>query len=175
MFLSEKLIVKLVADSYQSDLEESILQANFEKLIAEFNIIIHQIEDSLTKLNKQIQDMNLCMKMEFAIMSEASSKKFRNEKLLSLADRTCVDFVKEFVSATNSRYRQIETMRDILAIIHKRFGEMPVELKKKLMSMNSQFKHYVSTTEFKKYEEISRVKIEDNLNGKALSNNTLTK
>ena len=171
----EKLIVKLVADSYQSDLEESILQANFEKLIAEFNIIIHQIEDSLTKLNKQIQDMNLCMKMEFAIMSEASSKKFRNEKLLSLADRTCVDFVKEFVSATNSRYRQIETMRDILAIIHKRFGEMPVELKKKLMSMNSQFKHYISTTEFKKYEEISRVKIEDNLNGKALSNNTLTK
>ena len=171
----EKLIVKLVADSYQSDLEESILQANFEKLIAEFNIIIHQIEDSLTKLNKQIQDMNLCMKMEFAIMSEASSKKFRNEKLLSLANRTCVDFVKEFVSATKSRYRQIETMRDILAIINKRFGEMPVELKKKLMSMNSQFKHYVSTTEFKKYEEISRVKIEDNLNGKALSNNTLTK
>ena len=113
--------------------------------------------------------------MEFAIMSEASSKKFRNEKLLSLANRTCVDFVKEFVSATKSRYRQIETMRDILAIINKRFGEMPVELKKKLMSMNSQFKHYVSTTEFKKYEEISRVKIEDNLNGKALSNNTLTK
>lgn len=171
----DKLIAQLVADSMQNDVDESNMQIAFEKLIIEFNKIISQIENNISKIKTQIEDMDMCIKTETVIMLTASAKKIRNEKLLALADTTCVDFVNSFVGATKSRYRQIEVMKDILAIIKKRFEEMPPELSKQLMNMDLQFKRYINTTEFKKYEEIAKTKFEDNQNGKALSNNVLSK
>ena len=55
----------------------------------------------------------------------------------------------------------------------ERFGEIPKELSKMLTDMDTQFKTYINATEFKKYEEITKTRIEDNLNGKKLSSNQL--
>jgi hypothetical protein len=165
------LVIQLVADSKENDMEEIRMIKSYENLVVEFNKIITQLMDNIARVKKQMTEMDACVKREMAIMTTASEKKIRNEKLMSMADRTCLDFVKEFVVATNSRYRQIESVNEILAIIKKRFGEFPPSLVKMINEMESQFKNYINTTQFKKFEDITKTKIADNTSGRALSQN----
>lgn len=169
----EELTSQLVKDSYQSDIDEANMQKSFERFVSDLNKIIKNLEDSIARIKAQITAMDLCIKKETVIMNEASAKKVRNEKLLSMADRTCKDFLNSFVESTKNRLRQIESMRGIIDIVKKRFGEIPKELSKMLTDMDTQFKTYINATEFKKYEEITKTRIEDNLNGKKLSSNQL--
>jgi hypothetical protein len=165
------LIVQLVADSHQNDVEELALMKSFESLVAEFNKIITDLTKNIDRIKKQIVEMDLCVKTETAIMDSSSSKKLRNEKLLTIGDKTCIDFLKDFVLATKERYREIESIKDILAIIKRRFGEFPPSLTKKLNDLNSTFKHYINTTQFVKYVEITQSHAADNSSGRKLSGN----
>jgi len=167
----QKLIFQLKKDSYEADIEEESLIKDFERLIKEFNIIIQELNKNIVRINNQIAEMDECVKKERSIMESASAKKIRNSKLLSLADKTCLDFVRSFVEATKNRYRQIQVIKDILVIVKRRFGELPSSLVKEIDEMNGEFKHYVNTTEFQKYVEITKVHIEDNLHGRKLSDN----
>ena len=165
----DRLVNQLVADSAQSDANEAILQKNYEQLVVDLNLVIKQLDANILSIKKQMNDMDVCMKNELVIMNLATAKKTRNEKLLSMASSTCTDFLKEFVDSTQSRYRQIESMKNIIEIIKKRIGEIPEELYKQMTNMNKQFKAYVNATEFKKYVEITKITIDDNVNGKELS------
>jgi hypothetical protein len=165
------LVNQLVADSNAADLEEVNLEKSFEKLILEFNTIIVQLNQNILRIKAQITEMNLCVKKEQVVMDTAASKKLRNEKMLAIADKTCVDFVKDFVIATKNRYREVESVKDILTIIKKRFGQFPQSLLKLLDQLGGEFKKYINTTQFQKYDGIAQSHIQDNAHGRSLSKN----
>jgi hypothetical protein len=167
----QNLVNILTVDSHEADVQEDNQQKIFEKLIQEFNLIISELELSITRIKTQIKDMENCIVSELAIINSASLKENRNSKLLVLAERTCTDFFKSFVDATTNRARQIEVVKDIIIIVKRRFGQLPSNFMDELNSANAHFKHYVNSTEFQKYVEIVQVKIPDNLRGRTLSNN----
>jgi len=117
----QKLVTQLAADCHEADVQEDNLQKSFETLIQEFNLIISELEQSITRIKIQIKEMESCIASESAIMSSSSQKENRNQKLLFLAERTCTDFIKSFVDATNNRARQVEVVKDIIVIIKRRF------------------------------------------------------
>ena len=167
----QKLVNQLVADCQEADVQEVNLQKSFEKLIQEFNLIISELEQSIAKIKTQIKEMENCIVNELAIMNSSSSKESRNEKLLFLAERTCTDFIKSFVDATNNRARQVEVVKDIIVIIKRRFGQLPPNFMNELNTTNGHFKQYINSTKFQQYVEIVQIKIADNLRGRKLSNN----
>jgi len=164
------LSTKMMSDSKQNDTEENQAVKNFEALVKKFSEILKEISANVKKVKAQIIKMNSCVKTEDAVMVIASEKLTRNEKLLQIADKTCLDFVKGFVSATKNRYREIKSIKDILVIVEKRFGEFPSSLKAMLSNLKAKFKNIVNQTQFVKYEEIVKTTFKDNKRGKILSN-----
>jgi len=164
-------VTQLTADCSEADVQEDNLQKSFEKLIQEFNLIITELQESITRIKTQIKEMESCIASELAIMNSASQKENRNQKLLFLAERTCTDFIKSFVDATNNRARQVEVVKDIIGIIKKRFGQLPQNFINELNTTNGHFKDYINSTQFQQYVEIVQVKIADNLEGRKLSGN----
>ena len=114
--------------------------------------------------------MNLCVKKERTIMSDANSKLYRNEKLKNLAEITCKDFAREFVTATQNRQNEIATLIQIIEIVKKRFGHLDSQVLKQINNLNKSLKVYVNNTEFKKYQEYVKVRIVDNNSGSNLVN-----
>ncbi len=167
----QKLVTQLAADCHEADVQEDNLQKSFETLIQEFNLIISELEQSITRIKIQIKEMESCIASESAIMSSSSQKENRNQKLLFLAERTCTDFIKSFVDATNNRARQVEVVKDIIVIIKRRFGELPPNFMNELNTTDGHFKEYINSTQFQDYVEIVQFKMADNLRGRQLSNN----
>jgi len=167
----QKLVTQLAADCHEADVQEDNLQKSFETLIQEFKLIISELEQSITRIKIQIKEMESCIASESAIMSSSSQKENRNQKLLFLAERTCTDFIKSFVDATNNRARQVEVVKDIIVIIKRRFGELPPNFMNELNTTDGHFKEYINSTQFQDYVEIVQFKMADNLRGRQLSNN----
>jgi len=167
----QKLVTQLAADCHEADVQEDNLQKSFETLIQEFKLIISELEQSITRIKIQIKEMESCIASESAVMSSSSQKENRNQKLLFLAERTCTDFIKSFVDATNNRARQVEVVKDIIVIIKRRFGELPPNFMNELNTTDGHFKEYINSTQFQDYVEIVQFKMADNLRGRQLSNN----
>jgi len=162
------LLNKLIVDSKQNDIDEGKAQAAFDKVKAELMIIIGKLKTDIKKTKTQITNMSACVASEGKIMSTANSKLSRNGKLLDLAGKTCTDFTREFITATKNRLSEMNVITQILAIMRKRFGQLPNDLVEYLRSTRKGFKIYVSSTQFKRYEEYVQQHVADSIRGKKL-------
>jgi len=165
-----KLLNKLIVDSKQNDIDEAKAQAAFEKVKKELLAIIDKLKNDIKKTEIQITNMNACIANEGKIMTAANNKLSRNGKLLNLAGKTCTDFTKEFIAATKNRITEINVITQILAIMKKRFGQLPEDLMSYLKSTKAGLKIYVNSTQFHRYEEYVQKHIADNLKGRQLTN-----
>jgi len=95
--------------------------------------------------------MTKCVKEEDAIIATAGAKLSRNGNLRESASKMCGQFAKEFIEATKSRTEEIETINQILAIIEKRFGKIPQDIKAYLESVENGWKAYQNSTGFKAF------------------------
>ena len=66
----------------------------------------------------------------------------------------------------------MDVINEILAIVKKRFGELPADLVQYLQATREQFRVYVNSTVFAKYQEYVQQHIADNLSGAALVKQT---
>ena len=172
-------ILKLVNDlktliytDLQKFLKDEKSKGNlFEKIKAKLLELIKQLTLNIEKTDSQIISMRLCVSKESSIMNSASYKSLRNTKLLNLAKKTCVDFVNEFITATNIRESELGVISQILDYVRKRFGQIDPQILKNLNNMSSSLQIYVNGAEFKAYKEYVKLSMEDNLRGRSLSNN----
>ena len=102
-------------------------------------------------------------------MSTANNKVLRNRRLKNSAGHTCADFAKTFVDATRNRRAEIVTIREVMAICQKRFGQLPNDLVTYLNQVKNQFKVYVNSTVFIRYVAYVEKHIADNIYGKSLA------
>jgi len=162
------LVIQVTADLNKADLDENQANLAFMKLRQYLMGIMDLLGKNIIKTKAQITLMNTCMGIENKIMQSAASKQVRNGKLLDSAAQTCKDFLAEFISATESRQKEVKAINDILFIIKKRFGEIKnlndiVNKLLKSLSPNN------NKTLFAAYKENQKIKIKDNLHGKQLS------
>lgn len=143
----------------------------FHKIQKEANRVIKQLKTNIEKTKSQIISMRICVSNESTIMYAASSKSSRNSKLLKLAEKTCVDFANEFITATKIRESELSMISQILEYVKKRFGEIDPKILQNLSNTSGNLRVYVNGHEFKAYQEYVKSKINDNLRGRALSNN----
>jgi hypothetical protein len=137
---------------------------------AKLSAIINTLAINIKRTQKQIQDMLKCIATEDTIIAEATMKLGRNTTLRDNARRMCKSFNGEFIEATLNRLDEIQTMKDILVIVHKRFANLPKDLVAYLESIKSGFEEYVNSTEFKAFVEYERIQHKDNVEGKELQN-----
>ena len=102
-------------------------------------------------------------------MSIANNKVLRNRRLKDSAGHTCSDFAKTFVDATRNRRAEIVTLREVMTICQKRFGELPHDLISYMNQVKNQFKAYVNSTVFLRYVAYVEKHISDNVYGKSLA------
>jgi DNA repair exonuclease SbcCD ATPase subunit len=162
------LLNKLTVDSKQNDTDEAKSQAAFEKVKAELLAIIGKLRTDITRTNTQITNMSACVANEGKIMTTAGNKLSRNKKLGSLAGQTCTDFTREFISATKNRLGEMDVIHQILAIMKKRFGQLPEDLTSYLRATRMGFRAYINSTQFIKYQEYVQSHVADNVTGKGL-------
>jgi len=162
------LLNKLVVDSKQNDVDEDKAQAAYEKVKAELLKMIAKLKVDIASTEAQIIRMRDCVASENKIMTTANSKLSRNTKLKNLAGQTCTDFTREFINATKNRLTEMDVINEILAIMRKRFGQLPEDLVHYLTATRNQFKQYINSTVFVKYEEYVQSHIADNANSAAL-------
>jgi len=163
------LLNKLIVDSKQNDADEAKAQAAYEKVKAQLLAIIDKLNTDISRTNTQINNMTACIANEGKIMATANNKLSRNTKLKDLAGKTCTDFTREFIAATQNRLQEMNVINQILAIMKKRFGQLPEDLVSYLTATRNGFKVYVNSTQFKSYQEYVQKHIADNAHGKALS------
>jgi len=166
------LLNKLIVDSKQNDVDEDKAQAAYEKVKAELLAIIARLKADIASTEAQITAMRECVANETKIMTLANGKLSRNSKLQTLAGQTCTDFTREFINATKNRISEMDVINEILAIVKKRFGELPADLVQYLQATREQFRVYVNSTVFAKYQEYVQQHIADNLSGAALVKQT---
>jgi len=167
----QTLLNKLVVDSKQNDTDEEKAQAAYEKVKARLLAIIDQLNRDITRTNNQITNMMGCVANEGKIMATANNKLHRNSKLKDLAGKTCTDFTREFINATNNRLQEISVIDQILVIMRKRFGQLPEDLVSYLSATRNGFRVYVNSTQFKSYQEYVQRHVADNAHGRQLSHN----
>ena len=119
---------KLIVDSRQNDLNEQKAVKIFNQLRVRLTAIINKLASDISRTVAQIREMKNCVATEGAIMSTANNKVFRNRRLKDSAGHTCSDFAKTFVDATRNRRAEIVTLREVMTICQKRFGELPHDL-----------------------------------------------
>jgi len=165
------LLNKLTVDSKQNDTDEEKAQAAFERVKASLLKVIDQLNTDIARTNQQITNMTACVASEGKIMATANNKLHRNSKLKLLAGKTCTDFTREFITATQNRLQEISVIDQILVIMRKRFGQLPEDLVSYLNATRNGFKVYVNSTQFKNYQEYVQKHIADNVHGRQLSSN----
>jgi len=165
------LLNKLTVDSKQNDTDEEKAQAAFERVKASLLKVIDQLNTDIARTNQQITNMTACVASEGKIMATANNKLHRNSKLKLLAGKTCTDFTREFITATQNRLQEISVIDQILVIMRKRFGQLPEDLVSYLNATRNGFKVYVNSTQFKNYQEYVQKHIADNVHGRQLSHN----
>jgi hypothetical protein len=145
------LNAKIIADN-------QLNETNEEQGVVAFNLQKNKIEEALNTLDghinatkSHIDAMTLAIKDEDEIIVKAGSKASRNQELKDSADKMCNDFATEFTVATKNREEEIQTIREIVIIIEKRFGKIPNDLHVYLESVENGWKEYINSTDFHKY------------------------
>jgi exonuclease VII small subunit len=162
------LLNTLIVDSKRNDEDENKSQAAFERVKKELEAIIDKLRRDITRTNTQITNMTACTANEGKIMATANNKLSRNKKLNDLAGKTCTDFAKEFISATKNRLSEMDVISQILKIMEKRFGQLPADLTAYLRATRANFRVYINSTQFIKYQEYVQQHIADNATGRSL-------
>lgn len=162
---------QLAADQKVAQTEEKKQVQIFNTLKTNLNKILDQLKANISRTNAQIISMRLCVAKEKTIMFAAASKSSRNSRLLTLADKTCKDFAREFIQATNTRNSELVMIKQIIGIIHKRFGKVDADILKRLRTVSVTLKAYINGTEFHSYKEYVKTRIADNFQGRILSGN----
>jgi len=168
-----KLLNKLIVDSKQNDIDEDKAQAAFEKVKKALLKVIDKLRKDIKLTKTQITNMTACTANEGKIMTTANNKLHRNSKLLKLAGKTCTDFAREFITATKNRLSEMQVISQILKIMKRRFGELPKDFVDFLNATKAQFKIFISSTQFVKYQEYVQKHVADNLHGKKLTEITV--
>lgn len=163
------LKVRLTTDLKIFEDQEKKQDQMFESVKNNLLALIKQLTSNIQRTNSQIISMRLCVTKEASIMNSASSKSSRNAKLFKLAQRTCQDFAREFITATKIRKSELVTIRQILGVIRRRFGQIDPAIRKRLNVISTSIKLYINGNEFKAYKEYVKTKISDNSKGRALS------
>ena len=160
---------KLIVDSRQNDLNEQKAVKIFNQLRVRLTAIINKLASDISRTVAQIREMKNCVATEGAIMSTANNKVLRNRRLKNSAGHTCADFARTFVDATRNRRAEIVTIREVMVICQKRFGQLPNDLVTYLNQVKNQFKVYVNSTVFIRYVAYVEKHIADNIYGKSLA------
>jgi len=163
------LQARLQADWQNNEDVEAAAVAAFTQLKERLDHSINTLKENIAKTEKQIMDMEVCVKDESAVIATAGSKLSRNTNLKDSASAMCGQFAKEFIDATTARLSEIDTINEILAIIEKRFGQLPADLKTYLTSVEGGFKAYTNSTDFQKFVEYEKQRIADNDHGAHLA------
>jgi septal ring factor EnvC (AmiA/AmiB activator) len=163
------LLHRVQADWKNNEDIEIAAVAAFNIYKARLQKAINSITNNITRTKAQIVAMTTCVKNESAVISTANAKLARNGNLLESAQKMCAQFAKEFIEATNSRLEEIQTVNEILAIIQKRFGQLPADLVSYLKSVENGWRAYENSTQFKKFVVYEQKRISDNSHGHALA------
>jgi hypothetical protein len=167
--LLNQLLARLKSDHKQNNLAERKSAKAFADYAAKLNNIISTLKRNIKRTKQQITDMNRCVDTENGIIAKASAKNARNAKLRDAAAKMCHSFNNEFIDATLNRLDEIQTMKDILVIVQRRFKKIPADLIDYLESVKNQWKAYINNTEFKRFVEYKRKAHVDNKRGALLA------
>lgn len=163
------LLARIKADHKTNEEVEAAQLKAFITYSNKLKALIATLTKNIARVKQQIKDMRTCIANEDVVISTASAKVSRNQKLLSAAVKMCGNFAQEFADATKNRLEQIQTINEIIVIIEKRFGRIPADLKEFLVSVEAGWKLYVNSTAFKRFVEYKQVHIVDNIHGKRLT------
>jgi len=167
--LLTQLLNRLVADSKNNDEDEAKAAAVFEVYRTRLTKVIATLDANIARVEAQIKKMRNCMDVEGGVMTTAAKKLARNKKLRYDAVRMCHAFNTEFIEATKNRLNEIETMKQILDIVAKRFKRLPKDLVAYLESVANGWRAYINSTPFKEFLEYQRKTFQVNKRGKLLS------
>jgi hypothetical protein len=159
----------ILKDHETNETNERNAQAAWEAYDAKLGELLNTIQENLDKTKQQITDMTNCVTNEAAIFASASSKDARNAGLLESAQNMCNDFAAQFIEATRNRLEEIQTIKEILEIIQKRFGKLPGDLLVHLENVEHGWAAYVNSTAFQEYVQYDQQHTADNAHGKGLS------
>jgi chromosome segregation ATPase len=165
----QSLIDRIQADWQKNEDDEAAAVAAFLVLKGKLDNAIAALKENIKQAKKQISEMKKCVEEEGAILGKAQAKLARNSNLKKSAQSMCGTFAKEFIEATNARKEEVETIKEILKIIEKRFGEIPGDLKKYLTSVENGFKEYENSTKFKEFVAYQQIQHENNEEGEELT------
>lgn len=167
----EELLNNLKTDFQANEEEEQKLLKAFEELRTRLEAAIASLTTNIAVTKEQIIKMTACVATEDAVIASAQAKLNRNSQLKDSASKMCADFAREFVHAFNSRVEEIKMVREVLEIIHKRFKNVPEDLKIYLESVEKKWRDYSNSTPFQAYVAYMQQTIEDNKSGNDLVNN----
>jgi len=165
---------KLKADNKNNDKAEAAAQSAFNTYASKLTKVIDTLAKNIQRTNDQITRMTNCIDTENKVIAASSAKFARNNALKLQASKMCSAFAAEFIEATKNRLNEMNTMREIIAIVAKRFKKMPADLVEYLESSKNGFKAYMNSTEFKKFLDYQRKVFLDNAKGAALQKNHVT-
>jgi chromosome segregation ATPase len=163
------LLTKLQSDWQVNEDTEVSAQGAFNTLQTQLQAAIATLEDNIDRTQDQITAMNKCVVDEDAVAQSASAKLNRNQSLQDSANQMCNQFATEFIDATNSRLDEIKSINEILAIIEKRFGELPADLKTYLASVEDGWTAYENSTAFQKFYDYQQQHTADDAHGADLN------
>jgi len=164
-----QLLNRLEADSKNNIEDEQKAAAVFEVYRSRLTKVISTLDANIARVKEQITKMRNCINVEGGVMTTAASKLARNLTLRLDAGRMCHAFNNEFIEATKHRLNEIETMKQILDIVAKRFKKLPKDLVAYLESVANGWRAYVNSTAFKDFIEYQRKTFEVNQRGKLLA------
>ena len=159
----------IVAEVSILSLEDKKEENNFDKLKANLDLVIENNEKMIETTKSLIISMKLCVTKQKTIVFSAINKSTRNEKLMKLADITCKDFAREFITATNIRKQQLDSIKEMTNIINQRIGQIDLLILKNLEKISTEIKNYINNNIFRKFLEYVGIVEADNIRGIALS------
>jgi len=159
----------MIKDHKLNETEEHTALTIFNKYKNRLQRVINTLDKNIKLVKKQIIDMQRCVDTEGKIMASASNKFSRNDNLRNNALRMCASFNNEFIEATLNRLNEIKTMNDILAIVARRFQNLPKSLIAYLEDVKDGWKKYINSTQFQKFVEYQRKQFLRNKRGEELT------
>ena len=129
---------------------------------------LETLEKQIHHVKEQVEKMKACIHLETKIFVTATAKWARNDRLEKSAAAMCAKFVGEFIRATKNRLAEIKSVKQVLKICRKRFGQLPKNLIKYMNKVKNEFIEYENSTEFHKFIAYKQKHTKDNKHGHAL-------
>ena len=116
---------KKVQDGYfaASEAEEAAIAAYTEDKARLEETIAH-LEDQLSNLTNEINELNKCIVTQQGIVSASTAKRDRNQTLLDDAHALCGAVTTEYENATTARKEELKLLDLIRERVEARFAEM---------------------------------------------------